>query len=412
VKFREHRLDNGLSIVAECNDRAVSTSLGFFVTAGARDESDEVSGVSHFLEHMAFKGTPTRTADDVNRQFDEMGAHYNAQTSEESTIYFASVLPEHQGEAVELLGDILRPSLREQDFDTEKKVIVEEIRMYDDQPPFGAFERCMAAHYGDHPLHRGILGTVESITDLKVEAMRAYFAERYSPQNIFLVATGKVDFEALTRDAERSCGEWPVVSTRRATPRAAPHQSFQCVQKSEATQQYLIQIANAPASTDADRFAAKLLSVIVGDDSGSRLYWELVDTGLAEHASVYHYEFEGTGAVLTYMSCEPDAAADNMQRLLDVQRQVEQEGISETELAQAKSKVCSRIVLRSERPSGRLFRVGANWISRGVYRAVRDELESFNSITAADVAAVLEKFPLSVCTTLAVGPLSEMAEPM
>ncbi|MCH8924379.1 MAG: insulinase family protein [Planctomycetes bacterium] len=411
MKFREHRLDNGLSVVAECNDRAVSTSLGFFVTAGARDESDEVSGVSHFLEHMAFKGTPTRTADDVNRQFDEMGAHYNAQTSEESTIYFASVLPEHQGEAVELLGDILRPSLREDDFDTEKKVIVEEIRMYDDQPPFGAFERCMAAHYGDHPLHRSILGTVQSITDLKVEAMRAYFAERYSPQNIFLVATGNVDFDALTRHAERCCGGWPAVSTERLTPRASPHQGFACVQKSEATQQYIIQIANAPASTDTDRFAAKLLSVIVGDDSGSRLYWELVDSGRAEHASMYHYEFEGSGAILTYMSCQPEAAADNTQRLLDVQRRIEKEGIDETELAQAKSKICSRIVLRSERPSGRLFRVGANWISRGVYRPVRDELESFNSLSVEDIGAVLAKYPLSVNTTLAVGPLAELAPP-
>src|SRR6185437_9108730 len=107
-------------------------ALGFFVKTGSRDETDAVAGVSHFLEHMVFKGTPQRTADDVNRDFDEMGAHYNAFTSEEKTVYYAAVLPEYQTPAVELLADILRPSLREEDFNTEKQVIIEEIKMYED----------------------------------------------------------------------------------------------------------------------------------------------------------------------------------------------------------------------------------------------------------------------------------------
>src|SRR5215475_6566186 len=140
-----------MEIIAECDDSAYSTALGFFVNTGARDETDEVSGVSHFLEHMVFKGTPSRSAEDVNREFDEMGAHYNAFTNEENTVYYAAMLPEYVHSAVELLADILRPSLRETDFDTEKQVIIEEIKMYEDQPPFGVDDKCRAAFFGSHP---------------------------------------------------------------------------------------------------------------------------------------------------------------------------------------------------------------------------------------------------------------------
>ena len=160
MEFLKERLDNGLEIVAECNPEAHSLGLGFFVQTGSRDESNALAGVSHFLEHMVFKGTPTRTADDVNREFDEMGAHYNAFTSEENTVYYAAVLPECQQRCLDLLADILRPSLRSEDFDTEKQVIIEEIRMYEDQPPFGADDKCKAVHFGAHPLGRSVLGTV------------------------------------------------------------------------------------------------------------------------------------------------------------------------------------------------------------------------------------------------------------
>ena len=194
--------------MAECNGAAYSAAFGFFVKAGSRDETDEVAGVSHFLEHMAFKGTPTRSVDDVNREFDEMGAYNNASTGEEYTAYHAAVLPEYQTPAVRLLADILRPSLRETDFETEKQVIVEEIRMYEDQPPFGADERARALFFGDHPLGRSVLGTVQSIEGLTVAAMRDYFHRRYSPQNIVLVGTGKIDFEAFVDVAAECCGDW------------------------------------------------------------------------------------------------------------------------------------------------------------------------------------------------------------
>ena len=208
MEFLRHTLPNGLEIVSEVNPNARSIAVGFFVEAGSRDESDEVAGVSHFLEHMAFKGTPTRTALDVNREFDELGARYNASTGEETTLYYAAVLPECQDRAVRLLADILRPSLREDDFEMEKQVILEEIRVYEDQPPFGADDKCKAAYFGSHPLGRSVLGTAESVGALTAAAMREYFQRCYSPSNIVLAATGRIDFDALVATAGECGGGW------------------------------------------------------------------------------------------------------------------------------------------------------------------------------------------------------------
>src|SRR6185437_6254909 len=175
--------------------RAYSIAAGFFVKTGSRDESREVAGVSHFLEHMIFKGTPRRDALAVNRDFDRVGAKHNAQTSEEDTFYHVTCLPEYLPQSFDVLADILRPTLREDDFDTEKQVIIEEIKMYLDNPMSVAYEAAKAAHFGAHPLGQSILGTVESITDLKVDQMRDYFAKRYSPANIVLAFAGKSDWD-------------------------------------------------------------------------------------------------------------------------------------------------------------------------------------------------------------------------
>ena len=161
MEFRENTLPNGLRVVAEINPGAYSTALAFLVDTGSRDEKANNWGVSHFLEHMVFKGTPRRSAADVNRELDELGSHSNAFTSEEHTVYYATVLPELCDRALELLSDIMRPSLRQEDFDVEKQVILEEIAKYEDQPPYGAHEKGMAIHFGDHPLGRSVLGTTQ-----------------------------------------------------------------------------------------------------------------------------------------------------------------------------------------------------------------------------------------------------------
>lgn len=411
MKFHSHRLDNGLEVVAEVNDDAHSTSVGFFVRTGSRDESDELAGVSHFLEHMCFKGTPRRTADDVNREFDEIGAHYNAFTGEESTVYYASMLPEHQEESVDLLADILRPSLRPDDFDMEKQVILEEIQMYLDQPPFGMDDRLKQVHLGTHPIARSVLGTTDSVTNLTPEQMRAYFASRYSPGNVFVAAAGRIDFAALVEQVQSRCDGWQPQEAPRRTPPPASHPHFEVVHRPSVTQQYVLQLADAPASEDQSRYAAKLLATIVGDESGSRMYWELTDPGRAETASLGHYEYLGVGMFYTWLSCEPDQVEANLQMLRDIARQVETDGASAKELQQAKNKVKARVVLSSERPRSRLFSVGGNWLQRREYRAVADDLAALDAVTLDQVRAVVQQYPLSRRSTVTVGPLAKVRQP-
>ncbi|QDS99384.1 M16 family metallopeptidase [Adhaeretor mobilis] len=405
MKFQSHTLDNGLQIIAECNPAAHSLGMGFFVRTGSRDETDEVAGVSHFLEHMAFKGTPRRSADDVNREFDEIGAQNNAYTSEESTVYYASVLPEYQEQSIDLLADIMRPSLRVEDFDMEKKVILEEIQMYADQPPYGMDDYIKQLHYGDHPLARSVLGTVDTVGDLSVEQMQKYFESRYSPGNLFVAAAGRVDFDQLVRQVDERCGHWQPADAARDLPRPATEVKQERVNHEAATQQYVLQLADGPAAEDEDRYAAKILATIVGDDSGSRMYWDMVDNGNAESASLGHYEYQGAGMLFTWMSCNPADAETNCELIKEIQEKAQSEGFTAEELHQAQSKVKARVVLGSERPRSRLFNVGGNWMLRQEYRSVEDDLAAVDALTLDDLHRVLEKYPLTRATTVSVGPL-------
>src|SRR3954447_8565671 len=240
MQFHQTVLDNGLQVIAKLNDQAHSVASGFFVKTGSRDESTEVAGVSHFLEHMVFKGTPRRDALAVNRDFDRVGAKHNAQTSEEDTLYHVTCLPEYLPQAFDVLSDILRPTLREDDFATEKKVIVEEIRMYLDNPMSVAYDAAKAAHFGPHPLGQSILGTVESIEGLKIEQMRDYFARRYGAENIVLAFAGKTDWDQVVALAQAHCGHWPggVAQRQAVAPRGTG--AFQAILRADDQQQTVI----------------------------------------------------------------------------------------------------------------------------------------------------------------------------
>ncbi len=408
MRFQTETLGNGLEIVAEVNPQAYSASYAFFVKTGARDEWDSVSGVSHFLEHMVFKGTTGRSAADVNRELDELSSSSNAFTSEEQTVYYATTLPEDQPKIVELLADMMRPALRQADFDTEKQVILEEIAKYDDQPPYGAHDKCMAAHFGPHPLGRSVLGTAKSVGELKREQMLEYFERRYSPRNIVLAAAGNVDFAQLIAEVEKSCGSWKPFEAARVAPRAKPNPGFVVLHKPLAMQEYIIQIAAGPCAEDDDRYAARLLATILGDDTGSRFFWELIDTGLAESASIGVSEYQGSGIYMTVMACEPDEAASNLQLIRELLEDAQAKGVTEEELNQAKNKICAQIVLSAERPTSRMFSVGNGWVQRRQYKTIREGAEAYRQVTLADIAAVLKKYPLTQNTTVAVGPLTEL----
>jgi predicted Zn-dependent peptidase len=216
----------------------------------------------------------------------------------------------------------------------------------------------------------------------------------------------------LCETAAATCGQWSPIEAPRAKPPASANEGFHVVCKETAAQEYALMMSPGPAATDGDRYAAKILATVLGDDSGSRLYWELVDPGLAESCTLHHHEYQGAGMFLTYMSCDPECAGENLRLVREIYTLAPGGEITQAELDQAKSKINSRGVLASERPRGRLFTVGANWIQRREYRSVRDDLDAVDAITLADLAAVRKKYPLSRWTTFVVGPLADIAAPI
>src|ERR1700683_2747837 len=203
LTFHYKQLANGLDVVAELNPDAHSVALGLFVKTGSRDEDSSVNGVSHFLEHMMFKGSSKYTWEDVNRIFDEIGARYNAFTSQEMTAYYANVLPEFTKRTIEHLSHLLRPAIRVEDFTTEKKVILEEIAMYLDDPGHRVYEALMESHFGKHPLSLSVLGSSQCIEALQRDQMAEYFQRRYGPGNMVLSVTGQMDFKNVVEMAEK-----------------------------------------------------------------------------------------------------------------------------------------------------------------------------------------------------------------
>ena len=249
-----------MAILAEVNDDAHTAAVGFFVKTGARDDTPDVMGVSHFLEHMMFKGTARRSAEDVNREFDEIGANYNAYTSHEQTVYYAHTLPEVLPQAVDLFADMLRPSLLEDDFDTEKQVILEEIGMYDDRPEWRLQDCLLEEHYADHGLGYRVLGTTDTVGDLTADQMRGYFNQRYSPDNLVVSAAGRLDFDQLCADLESRCGQWsPTDATRTYTDPIETDKRI-VMNQANVTRQYLAMLCPGPSAQDEIRYASKVLA--------------------------------------------------------------------------------------------------------------------------------------------------------
>lgn len=390
--FRETTLACGLRIAAEVDPRGYSASLGYFVRTGARDETDVEAGVSHFLEHMMFKGTARRSAADVNRELDELGGQSNAYTSEEQTVYYATVLPKYQDRIVDLLTDMMRPSLADADFQTERQVILEEIAKYEDSPPFGAFERAMERYFGPRGLGRRILGTNESIAAMTPKVMSDYFSRCYSPENIVLAAAGNVDFDSLVDQATQMTERWAAME-KAAAPKADDPSIFpegitdeETIETPDAAQAYLVRVSPAPKINDPRRYATRLLSTVLGDESGSRFFWEMIDTGRAEACAMWPQEFGDCGAMFTYLVSHPDELTANRKSVDFLIDQVVRDGVSEDELQRAKNKTLAACIMQSDRPSNRLFGVGNGWQMRGEYLELDAMLERYRQVTVDDIA--------------------------
>jgi len=409
MAFHTHTLPNGLTLIGETIPTALSASFGFYVRTGSRDEIGAENGVSHFLEHMMFKGTARRTALEVNLDFDRIGADYNASTSEETTCYFATVLPEYLPTAIDILADIMRPSLREQDFDTEKQVILEEIKMYEDSPASMVWDRAKTHYFGDHPLGQSILGPSAGIAALSRGQMQDYFSRRYAPNNVVAVVCGAVDWDAVVACVEKQCGHWSGPTAARSDVRDhRPTPGVHLIPHAAATQENVLMLSRGAAAESPLRYAGALLATAVGDDSGSRIYWELVDPGLVENAGCMVDRAEGTGLFVATLTGDPEATGKNLKHLQRIFDEVQRDGITEDELTQAKNKVMSRIVRANERPKGRLHSLAGAWLYNREQGQADTEIARFDAVTTTDIRSYLDEYPIDKLTITAYGPLTTL----
>ena len=403
LTFRHHQLANGLDIVAEENPDSHSFAAGIFVKTGARDETMPINGVSHFLEHMMFKGSSKYGWEDVNRIFDEIGARYNAFTSQEMTAYYANVIPEFTERAVEHLSHLLRPAIRESDFTTEKKVILEEIAMYLDEPGHVLYERLMEAHFANHPLSLSVLGSAESIQRMGRDQMADYFRQRYGPGNMVLSVTGKLDFNEVVRLAEKYCGDWQTVDAPRAQPE--PRYTAQRIDMTDAklNRQYTMGMTPGPSAQDDRRFAARVLSDVIGDADGSRFYWALVDNAIAEDADFGFYPHDGCGSFYVSLTTEPDRTERAMDiALAELERAKRDIGPDEVE--RAKNKIATSLVLSGEVPIGRMRSIGSQWIYNKRYRSLETDMATLNAVTVDSLKELMAEFPFDPMTVVSLGP--------
>jgi len=404
MEFKKKTLSNGLDVVGEVNKSAKSAAVGFFVKTGSRDESEQINGASHFLEHMLFKGTEKLSALEVNEAFDRTGAQFNAFTSEENTVFYAAVLPEYLLEVTGLWIELMRPALRDDDFNIEKNVIKEEIAMYKDLPSFDVMDQCRTLHFDGHPCGNSVLGSEASIDSLTAEQMRDYFARRYAPNNMVLACAGNFDWDQICSIAENSCSRWQEQAVGRKLEHHGGSKKKKRVEKTNLAREHICLMSAGLSAQDPRRFAASLLGIIVGDNVGSRFFWELVDKALAEAATMQFGAMDGTGAFYSYISC----STGNVAQVLDIVRGIFQSlsknGITEDELRKAKNKVLSALVIKNELPMGRLIDLGFNWIYLEQYLTVQDDIRAIKAVTVDDVNVLIEQFKPGDFTQLSIGP--------
>jgi len=404
MEFKKKKLANGLYLIGEVNKSAKSAAVGLFIKTGARDESKQINGVSHFLEHMLFKGTERLSAFEVNEAFDKTGADFNAGTSWENTVYYAAVLPEYLEEVSRLWIELMRPALRDSDFDIEKNVIKEEIAMYKDIPSFDVMDKCQSLYFENHPCGNSVLGSEESIDNLTAKEMRDYFTNRYAPNNMVLACAGNFDWEQICSIAEEDCSEWGQQDVSRILGDCRGSKKKSRVEKPNLTREHICLMSPAPSAQDPAKFTASLLGVIIGDSVGSRFYWELVDKALAEVAVTQFSPMDGLGVFYNRICCSRENASTVLGIVEGVFHSLSENGISKDELRKAKNKILSKLVLENELPMGRLNALGSNWIYLEQYRTIEEDINSIKAVTVDDVHSLIEQFDLGEFTQLSIGP--------
>ncbi|HEV8565449.1 MAG TPA: pitrilysin family protein [Actinomycetota bacterium] len=404
---------SGLRVVTERMPSARSVSLGFWVLAGSRDEAPAISGSSHFLEHLLFKGTATRSARDIAEAFDAVGGDVNAFTAKEYTCYYARVLDRDLPMAVDHLCDMLQSSMiRGADLDAERQVILEEIHMHEDSPEDVVYDLFTETLWPEHPLGRPILGTKETIADAGRASVRRFYKRHYVPGNLVIAAAGGVRHQELlgllashiATGKARTDGQ--AASWNLRAGGTAPVPSGKSLVKRKKTEQANILLGtNGLARTDPDRFAFLIVNTALGGGMSSRLFQEVREKrGLAYSVYSYHSQYTEAGVFSAYAGSTPARAKDVIGLLRRELDDVAGGGITEEEFDRAKGHVKGSLVLSLEDPGSRMSRIGKSEIAHGEILTVDQSLRRIEAVTLEDARRVAKRVLSQPMTLTVLGP--------
>jgi len=402
--IRRHVLPCGLTILVETLPWVRSVALGYSLRSGSARETADVAGASHFLEHLVFKGTRSRSTVEIAAAIDALGGDVDAFTGKEYTSFHAHVLDDQVIEALELLTEIvLHPRYTADDLEMERSVVLEEIRMVEDTPDDLVHEIFVQSFWGDHPLGRPILGTEDGIAAMSREVIDAHYAETFQPANMILCASGNVRFEELVDYVERAFPTERKPFEPRMWDPPQPHPHVVLKQKSELEQVHL-SLGSRGFSQDGDeRYAAALLNAILGGGMSSRLFQEIREkAGLAYSVASFHNAHLGGGYESIYAACSPD----NLDRMLGLTlaelRKIRFDGVSEDELTAAKRYIKGSVLLSLESTVSRMSGIMRQEFYFGRQFTPDEIIDRIDSVTSDDVNAVARQIidPESLSLTL------------
>ncbi|MCH9001448.1 MAG: insulinase family protein [Planctomycetes bacterium] len=399
-----HTLDNGLQIVIEQMADVRSAAAGFLVRTGARDETPDVAGISHFLEHMVFKGTAKRSWREITVDFDRMGSTYNAFTSEDRTIFYGWVRKDDITKQIELLADMMRPILPTDEFDTERKVILEEIAMAKDQHEHVAFDFLQEKVFAGHPLAWPILGYDATVAQLSRDRMWSYLQERYTPDNILLVVAGNVDERQIVDTAQKLCGEWTPSTKKSHRAKPTIHDGTDVLQTDRFKQQIIALTFPACGASDPAAETAAAIATILGGEN-SRFFWNIVQAGLSPRAGAYFLDYTDCGAFMLYGSCGPENAESLVTAMRKEAKLIVSDSVQEHEVDRVKTRRRTSLAMESEAPYYRLTQLMDDMEIRGAPRTVEQMLAEVDAVSADSIGSYFERFPINTAGHLAsVGP--------
>ncbi len=387
-----------------------SASVGVWVSVGSRDEGATVAGAAHFLEHLLFKSTPTRTAVDIAQEMDAVGGELNAFTAKEHTCYYAHVLDSDLELAIELVSDVvLNGCCAAEDVELERDVVLEEIAMRDDDPEDALADLFLGALFGDHPVGRPVIGTVQSVSAMTRAQLHSFHLRRYTPERMVVAVAGNVDHDEVVALVREHFGPRLVRGRRPIAPRKGAGRVTGrprlAVANRDAEQTHVCLGVRTPGRHWQHRWALSVLHTALGGGLSSRLFQQVRETrGLAYSVYSSLDIFADSGALSVYAACLPERFPEVARVTCDVLESVARDGITETECRIAKGSLRGGLVLGLEDSGSRMNRIGRSELNYGEHRSIERTLQELDDVTVDEVNAVARRLLRKAYGAAVLGP--------